>query len=126
MGYSPAMPSRVPTELQEQIALAQWLRKRGIWFCHPPNEGRRSRAQGARLRAAGLMSGVPDLLIFDRPPSAPDALGAAIELKRANGRPSQVTANQRTWLDALEVRGWKVHVAFGCDDAVEWLVGLGY
>ena len=126
MRYIGAMATRVPTEMQEQIALAAWLRKRGIWFCHPPNEGRRSRRQGAQLRAAGLMSGVPDILIFDRAPGAPDASGVAIELKRVNGRPSQVSANQRTWLEALEIRGWKVHVAYGCEDAVEWLVSLGY
>jgi hypothetical protein len=118
--------ARVPTELQEQIALAAWLTRRGVWFCHPPNEGRRSRAQGARLKAAGMQSGVPDILIFDRPPTDPEASGTAIELKRVNGRPSQVSDNQRKWLEALELRGWKVRVAYGCDDACKWLLELGY
>ena len=120
------MASRVPTELQEQIALAAWLTERGVWFCHPPNEGRRSRRQGAQLRRAGMRSGVPDILVFDAAPNDPDARGVAIELKRVNGRPSQVSENQRMWLEALEVRGWRVHVAYGCADAVEWLVALGY
>ena len=118
--------NRPPTEQQEQIAVVRWLRSRGVLHAHPPNGGRRSRIQGARLRAAGMSSGLPDLLIFDRPPSSPDRLGTALELKRSNGRPSQVTANQRTWLDALETRGWVALVAFGAKDAIAKLSRLGY
>jgi hypothetical protein len=117
---------RAPTEQQEQIALVRWLRARGVLHAHPPNGGRRSKIQGARLRAAGMSSGLPDLLIFDRPPSSPEHVGTALELKRSNGRESQVTENQRRWLDALGTRGWMPLVAFGAQDAIEQLTELGY
>ncbi len=112
--------------MQEQIALAAWLVRRGVRFAHPPNEGRRSRRQGALLKSMGMSPGLPDVLIFDAPPGYPDAAGVAIELKRVNGRPSQVSPAQREWLEALELRGWKTHVAYGCDDAVAWLEMLGF
>ena len=124
------MPARTksPTELQEQIALVRWLRARGVCFAHPPNGGRRSRRTGAALRAAGMSAGLPDLLVFDRPPLCPDRFGVAIELKRVRptGRPSQVTERQRNWLAALEARGWVATVAFGARDAIEQLEALGF
>jgi hypothetical protein len=73
-----------------------------------------------------MQAGLPDLLIFDRPPRAAERVGCALELKRANGRPSQVTAKQRAWLETLEARGWAAVVAFGFEDAREKLTALGY
>ncbi len=112
--------------MQEQIALCDWLRLHGVLFAHPPNEGRRSRRQGALLRKAGLSSGLPDLLVFTPPPSDPSIRGVAIELKRRNGRMSQVSDNQASWLAQLASAGWCASVAFGAADAIEQLQKLGY
>ena len=114
----------VPTEAEEQVRICVWLRQRGILFCHPPNEGRRSRVAGARLRMQGLSAGVPDLLIFDRAPLAPDVRGVALEVKRRKG--GRVSPAQRSWLDGLTARGWHAVVVRGADEAIAELTALGY
>jgi len=120
------MPSKVPTELQEQIAIAKVLRRSGICFTHVPNGGRRDRREGASLKLSGVQAGVPDILIFDAPPNSPSAAGVALEMKRENGRMSSLSAAQRKWLDLLAARGWVCIVGFGAMDAREKLRELGY
>ena len=73
----------VPTEHEEQQALAQWLDLvvgPRAW-CHVPNGGARRKVEAARMTAIGVKPGVPDILIFRRPPLRPEARGVAIELK---------------------------------------------
>ena len=81
-----------PSELDEQILLAQYLDWIGVLWFHPPNEGRRSWRTGVALKRAGMKSGVPDCIIITPPPNRPDRRGTAIELKRCDG--GQLTANQ--------------------------------
>lgn len=114
---------KVPTEHQEQVALCRLLRICGIYHAAVPNEGQRSFAVAHRLRNAGMVRGFPDLLIFTVPPGL-DARGCAIELKRQ--RNSRATPEQKHQLQILESLGWRCTVAKGCDEAVEWLRGLGY
>jgi len=113
------------TELSDQIFLARELRRAGLLFCHVPNGGRRDKGEAARLRASGVQPGVPDLLLFD-PPPAGDYVGCALELKRAGRRRGKVSDVQQKWLDALALRGWAVVVAYGSDEALTALQGLGY
>jgi hypothetical protein len=91
-----------------QLATAQILDLLGWLWCHVPNEGKRSKAYGGRLKAEGMKRGVPDVLIFE------DYIwgkqlghGVAIELKSESGT---TTPEQRDWLDALDERGWLVSV----------------
>lgn len=113
-----------PTEDAEQILLARWLDTRRIRFCHVPNGGARDKITGARLKAAGVKRGVPDLLIFDRPPKHPDLCGAAIELKRRDG--GVLSSEQVDWLEALAERGWLAACCRGWEHAVEVLQAAGY
>ena len=75
------------------------------------------------LSLSGVRRGVPDLLIFDAPPSA-TYVGAAVELKRIKG--GRVTAPQKRWLESLAARGWLALVAKGSHDALEQLREAGY
>ena len=112
----------VPTETQEAIALARWMRARGLVFIHVPNEGRRSVRQGALLRSIGVTAGVADYVIFSRAAKAP--YGAVLELKRrVGGRPS---AEQLAWLDTMAGLGWASAVCKGAREAVGFLEALGY
>jgi hypothetical protein len=77
-----------------------------------------------RMVAAGLSKGFPDLLIFDAPPLAPEFVGVAVEMKRADG--GTVSPEQQDWHVALAARGWKVKVCAGAVDALAWLASLGY
>ena len=117
--------SRPPSELQEQIAVVRWLRTVGVLFCHVPNGGKRSRREAVRLKASGVVAGVPDLLIFDPPPIG-GSCGAALEMKRQGSTPSAVSKVQKVWLRELEARGWASLVGRGAEDAIEQLRALGY
>lgn len=112
-----------PHEHVEMVALARWLDMRRLVWCHPPNEAKRSFAVAARLRAEGLKTGVPDVLIFT-PPTAQPGRGVALELKRKVG--GVVSDDQRRWLEDLRRCGWVTLVARGADEAIKLLLGCGY
>ncbi len=107
-----------PTEDQEQRTVAQFLDLLGFRWSHTPNEGKRNVANGARLKAAGMKKGCPDILIFDRPPDS-DYVGVAIELKRQRG--GRLSDEQREWLDALTERGWLTRCCKGADEAIKFV-----
>ena len=105
-------------EESEQIAIMQWAEMaRGKypalkWLHHIPNGGQRSKATAARLKAAGVKSGVPDLCL---PCPCGDYHGLYIELKVGRNKPS---ANQNSWLDYLDGAGYCVRVCWGADEAI--------
>jgi hypothetical protein len=104
-----------PTEYDEQVKLAQYLDMKGYLWCHVPNGGNRNAITGAKLKRQGVKKGVPDVLIFI------SNGGIAIELKRKNGKPSDVRDSQKKWLNALSNRMWETKVAFGADEAIDYL-----
>ena len=93
---------RHPTEDQIQRSVAEYLevvspRGKGpwIWF-HVPNGGsRRGKAEGGRLRAHGVLAGVPDLLII-----AP-GLTLGLELKTKRGKLRDTQAAFRDQMRAM-------------------------
>src|SRR3982751_3176156 len=96
----------VPSEEAEHLELAYWLDSRDILWCHCPNGELRHPRTAQRLRAMGVKAGVPDILIFSRPPRyAAATRGVAIELKRVNVR--RPTVAQSIWLAELSVQGWR-------------------
>jgi len=122
-----------PSELSEQIRLVARLERAGIVFFHVPNGGRRSRVEAITLKKSGVRRGVPDLVIPVPPAQLhcsrcmrPAVVGAVVELKRADGKPSDVRVEQRHWLELFEANGWLAIVAFGADDAAEQLRRGGY
>ena len=78
------------------------------------------------MKAQGVTPGIPDLLIVDRPPNHPHYVGIAMELKRANGKPSDIRPEQMLWLERFEQRGWISVVSFGARAAIDWLRLQGY
>jgi len=117
--------SRVPTELSEQIVVVKALRKAGILFCAVPNGGRRDRKEAFMLKASGTVAGVPDILIFEESPVG-SHVGTALEMKRINGKESNLSKAQRFWMLELEKRNWLCLVGFGARDALEKLRQAGY
>lgn len=114
----------VPSEHQEQRALAAWLDERGVEWAHVPNEGMgRTREQGARLKAEGVKPGVSDNLIFTPPPGR--VHGTALELKRSD-RKRGPTKGQIRFLKAMKRLGWQVAVRYSAKDSIAWLTKLGY
>lgn len=82
---------------------------------HIPNEGKRSRGTGGRLKAMGLKSGVPDLCL---PTAHGGYIGLYIEMKV---KPNKPTENQKRWLRALRAAGHMVAVCYDWDSARQLL-----
>lgn len=118
-----------PTEHDEQVALVEWLELQRIRFFAIPNgelrpaqldaKGRRYSNVAKRLRAEGVKAGVPDVIIVDPPPVAPDIRAVAIELKRRKG--GTLSPDQQEWIAALNDRGW---LAIRCDGAAAAIAAL--
>jgi len=107
MMLTPTRSSRGVTEAAIQRGVASYLRRLAqlsgaFTFTHPANEGKRSPMQGAILKAAGMQTGEPDIILFLRGGSA-----AFIELKNGQGH---VSIAQRQRHDVLRGLGFDVHV----------------
>lgn len=79
---------------------------------HIPNEGKRSKATGGRMRAEGLKAGVPDLCL---PVARGKYHGLYIEMKREKG--SKHTDVQKQWQADLQAQGYCAIVCYGWEDA---------
>lgn len=107
-----------PHEDVEQTSLFIWAAyNMGKWpeldlMYHVPNGGSRHRAEAARLKAQGVKSGVPDVVL----PVARGAYhGLYIEMKRQTG--GTVSAEQKTWITALRKQGYFACVCKGWEMA---------
>jgi hypothetical protein len=69
---------------------------------------------GLRRKAEGVTAGVPDIECMVQ---AKGFTGLHIEMKRADGKPSDVSADQKVMLARLEACGRKCVVAYGCEQA---------
>lgn len=110
----------VPLEEDEQIALFRWA----AWqanstpelrlLYHVPNGGSRHKAEAARLKAAGVKSGVPDICL---PVPRAGYHGLYIELKRQKG--GRISPEQTEWIAALIKQGYCAAVCRGWEAARE-------
>jgi len=105
--------SDIPSEHWEQMQVVNWMRKNGWIYFAVPNGGKRDKIAGAHLRAEGVQSGVPDLIMI-----AP--VQCVIEMKRTKG--GRVSESQKEWLYKFHDTGnWKCKVAHGHEEAIEFL-----
>lgn len=81
-----------------------------VMFCATVGGVRLSMNQAKRMKAAGYLAGIPDLLFFE---PRGEFVGLAIELKAKRGR---VSAAQREALRLLRERGWRAIVCTGFDE----------
>lgn len=110
-------PSSNPSETQEQKQLIQWCRTdaRFQYLFHIPNESVGGPGWLTRNRQMGVKPGVPDLLY---PVPLKGYHGLFIEMKTKTGR---LSAEQKKWITALEIFGYKCVVAHGWEQAKEAL-----
>lgn len=107
-----------PTEHDEQVALFAWaaIAQNTVpelkMLFHVPNGGSRNPIEAARLKAAGVKPGVPDLFL---PVPRPGWHGLWIEMKAKGGMP---TREQAAWLQALRSQGYLTRVCRGADEAI--------
>lgn len=113
----------VPSESEEQQALFEWVEAH-IYkypelkaFYHIPNEGRRSKYEGARLKREGLKEGVSDNCL----PVKKGGYGNLyIELKKRQG--GVVSDAQSEWIELMKEFGNAAFVCYGWEQARDKLV----
>ena len=82
-----------------------------------PNGGRRDAVTGARLKAEGVLAGIPDLFLSW---PANGRHGLFIELKRQRG--GKLSKSQQTAISALRNAGYRVEVCRGWVEAKQAIV----
>lgn len=114
-------------EDQLQIACVNYLKYQhpGVLAFHVPNGGNRSKAEGGRFKAMGVLAGVMDILIikskheyYDDPGLEGTLItkytcGLGIELKTPTGT---VRPNQKEIMAKFEKQGWIVKVCRSFDE----------
>jgi len=109
-----------PTHQSEsvtQICLFRWAKYMEgrypelKWMYHVPNEGKRSKSAGARMRQEGLKAGVPDVCL---PVPRGEYHGLYIEMKVGKNKP---TDKQKEWLAGLKEQGYSTAVCYGWESA---------
>lgn len=107
-----------PPESEEQKALFDWWQRtpyaRHFVMYHIPNGGRRDKITGARLKAEGVVAGVPDVFLAS---PRQGFHGLYIEMKRQRGGTVQDT--QKELIAALRQAGYRVEVCKGWWEARE-------
>lgn len=105
------------SESREQQALFRWwdmYRSQypaAVMFA-VPNGGARSAITGARLKAEGVLAGVPDVFLAF---PAGGLHGLFIEMKRQKG--GRVSPAQKAVMQALRMQGYEVAVCHGWQEA---------
>ena len=108
------------TESALQIAVVEHLRLRGVpglLYFKIPNEAKRTKTEGARMKAEGMLPGVADLFV-----KAPRFVPLFLELKRKGEKPTEHQwAFKEAALDAECGYAW----ADNLDDALRHLQEYG-
>ena len=115
--------AKTPLEAVEQAALFQWATamsrqdSRLRWlFAIPNGTAASSPVEAAKAKRTGRKKGVPDVFL---PVPSREYHGLFIELKRRNGRLSDLSDEQSQWIQALTEQGYKTVVCFGWEDAAQ-------
>lgn len=103
------MAKTILSEHYEQALVIQFMRRTypEVLIFAIPNGGQRSAATGARLKAEGVVPGVPDLFI--------PAWGLFIEMKTLTGK---VSPEQKAMIEYLQSVGYSAIVAKGANAAI--------
>lgn len=110
------------TESGEQQAVLEWCEFNSGRYpelkllYHIPNEGKRSKSNGALLKSMGLKKGVPDMCL---PVSRGGFHALYIELKKDKN--AKTSAEQLEWQKALNRADNLCVICHGADEAIEML-----
>lgn len=106
-------------EEAEQAALFEWAAYKAgqcpelAFMFHIPNGGLRNKATAARLKAAGVKPGVPDIFL---PVTRGNHAGLFVEMKYGSNKP---TKEQQKYFDMLRREGYAVEVCYSCEEAIQ-------
>lgn len=115
------------SEAREQKHVVDWLRMHKHLVAHIPNGGKRGVIEAKRLKDAGVLPGMPDLLIFDPPrKNNPNNRWHSMAIEMKDRDKGTTSANQKEVLISLSERGWLCVVCHGADEAIRVLESFGY
>jgi hypothetical protein len=102
------------TEHEEQVAYVTWARFMGLDTLFAiPNGGARHIVAATKLKAEGVLSGVPDLFL---PRRVGGRAGLFIEMKRSKG--GSLSESQKAMIERLTDAGYTCAVCKGADEAI--------
>lgn len=103
-----------PLEAEEQATAVEYLELIGAKYTAIPNSTyTKSWSQKRKNHQQGLRAGFPDLVAIV------DGTFIVIEMKRRQG--GSVSAEQKSWIEALKLANIPVTVAKGADEAIEFI-----
>ena len=104
-----------------QKAICQYLDIRKICYWAVPNGGSRSKIEGAKIKATGTKSGVPDINIVH------DGLYYGLEVKKPSTSTPKgyLSKNQKEMISKIEKAGGEVKVVNSVADVVECTMTWG-
>ncbi|MDR1039448.1 MAG: VRR-NUC domain-containing protein [Deltaproteobacteria bacterium] len=102
-------------EHREQTAVIQWIRRNHpeVFFFAIPNGGRRGLGEALRLKAEGVVPGVPDICVAA---ARGGFHGLYLEMKRPCG--GTVSPAQKDALSRLDAAGYRTEVCRGAEAAI--------
>ena len=103
------------SECQEQTAVIKYLRARGHLVFAIPNGGNRNAIEGKRLKAEGVLAGMPDLQLV-----LPSGGVVWVEMKTRDG--GRLSASQKGIHGWLRELGHIVIVGHGAKHAIDQLL----
>jgi hypothetical protein len=104
-----------------QKAICKYLDIRKVCYWAVPNGGSRSKIEGAKLKATGTKSGVPDITIVH------DGLYYGLEVKKPSTSTPKgyLSKNQKEMISKIEKAGGEVKVVYSVADVVECTMTWG-
>lgn len=107
------MPTKLPTESDEQIRFVRWFRTHYKTLIHSSVNGAKLSSQGKygqvnKLKSEGMVNGIPDLHIPE--------WNVWIEMKRSDG--GTISPAQKRMINYLNSIGHYAYIAKGCDHAI--------
>lgn len=121
-GPTPESLAAPGTEAAHQTALFCWAALNAHhwpeleYLAHIPNGGTRNRVEAGFLKAQGVRSGVPDVIL---PVARWGKHGLWIEMKVGDNRPS---AEQKKWIQFLIKAGYAVVVCYSWIQASDYII----
>ena len=109
----------IPTEAQEGEALVAYLRIKGYYFTHIPNEtggSLEARRRAIRVKRQGVSKGFPDYIILV------NKKVVAIELKRTKG--SKISPEQLEWVKRFNDYNVPASICKGADEAIKFIESI--
>lgn len=104
-------------EHQIQKAIAQYLNMKGLCWWAVPNGGRRNISVAKKLKAEGVMSGIPDITLIYKG----KYYGIEVKKPKTSTPKGILSINQKTRIAQIERSGGVVGLAYSVLDVVKLL-----